>query len=1004
MHSNFNKLKKAFLLMIGLFIGFSAFSQTQKTVRGTVKDVKGEAIIGASILIQGTTSGVATDVDGNFTLQVPSNGTLVVSSIGYLTQTVAVGNRSTINIVMKEDNALLDEVVVIGYGSVRKNDATGSVTAIKPEQMNKGLTVNPQDMISGKVAGVTVTQNGGAPGEGATIRIRGGSSLNASNDPLIVIDGLAMDNNGIQGVSNFLSTINPNDIESFTVLKDASATAIYGSRASNGVILIQTKKGLAGMKPTIAYNGNFSISTPRNYIDVMNGDAYREYANKLYAGDQSILNKLGTDNTDWQKQIYRTGYGTDQNINVAGGFKNLPYRASVGYTGQSGILKTSTFQRFTGALNLSPSFLDNSLKVNFNLKGMYIKNRFADTGAVGDAVRFDPTHPVMSSEEPFASLTEGYWQWATYNDNGSFKALNADAPRNPLGLLNQKKDLSNAWNVIGNLEFDYKMPFLPELRAHLALATDIAHGRQNTWVSPMSSTNMNGGGYDGYRIQDKWNRQLSTYLQYTKDFTNQNLDLMAGYEWQRYHREGGYYGKSITNPDYIYQKDIINWATHNQLVSFFGRLNYSLLDRYLFTATMRADGSSRFAPGNKWGIFPSFAFAWKMKNEDFLKDNGTISDMKLRLGYGVTGQQDIGLDFPYLPVYTINKDGAYYPIGDTYYPTHRPDAYNDKLKWEQTKTYNIGYDIAFLQNRFSASLDYYYRVTTDLINQTAIPAGTNFRNKVLQNIGSLNNQGVELMLNGTILRQKDFTWDVNYNVTYNRNRITKLTSGSQEGYYVPTGGIFQGSVQAHSVGYPANSFYVYQQVYDNDGKPIEGLFVDRNGDDKINEQDKYFYHKATPDVTMGLSTKVVYKAFDFGISTRANFGNYVYNAVAAERMNVGPNGVWSPLGFFENKVMSAFDTNFTGNTGNAFMSDYYVQNASFFRVDNITLGYSFANIFNSRTSGRFSATVQNPLVITSYKGLDPEVVNVTPTGTTIGIDGSLYPKPVMVVFGLSLNF
>ncbi|MDD3787579.1 MAG: TonB-dependent receptor [Petrimonas sp.] len=988
---------KAFLFaVLGMLMTVSTIAQTgQINVRGTVKDTKGEAVIGANILLQGTSTGTVTDIDGNFTLQAPSNGVLEVSYIGYKPLTVPINNQANLQIVLHEDTELLDEVVVIGYGTVRKNDATGSVTAIKPEQMNKGLTVNAQDMITGKIAGVVVTPNGGAPGEGATIRIRGGSSLNASNDPLIVIDGLAIDNNGIQGVSNFLSTINPNDIESFTVLKDASATAIYGSRASNGVILIQTKKGMAGMKPTLSYNGNFNISTPRNYVDVMNGDEYRDYVNKLYAGDAEIIGKLGPENTNWQKQIYRTAVGTDHNVNVAGGFKNIPYRASVGYTGQQGIIKTSSFNRFTGALSLNPSLLDDALKINFNLKGMYVKNRFADTGAVGNAVRFDPTHPVMSAEEPFASQTEGYYQWATYNDDGTFKSLNSDAPHNPLGLLEQKDDRSKAWDVMGNIDLDYKLPFMPDLKAHLTLATDISHGRQNTWISPASSTNFIGGGYDGYTIQDKWNRQLSTYLQYTKNLTNQNIDLMAGYEWQRFHREGSYYGQSITKPDYIYQADVINWATHNQLVSFFGRANYSLLDRYMFTATVRADGSSRFSPENRWSIFPSFAFAWRLKNEAFLADNNTISDMKFRLGYGVTGQQDIGSDFPYLPVYTINKDAAFYPFGDTYYSTARPDAYNPNLKWEETTTYNVGFDISLLNNRFSAALDYYYRVTNDLINMTPIPAGTNFRNKVFQNIGSLNNKGVELMLNARLIEKKDLSWEVGYNVTANRNRITKLTTGSQEGYYVPTGGIFQGSVQAHAVGYSANSFYVYQQVYDNAGKPIEGLYVDRNGDHKINENDKYFFHKSSPDLTMGLSSKVIYKQFDFGISTRANIGNYVYNAVAAERMNVGTNGIWSPLGFFENKVMSAFDTNFTGGSGITFMSDYYVQNASFLRVDNITLGYSF-NKVGFISGGRLSATVQNPLVFTQYKGLDPEVFS--------GIDGNIYPKPVMVVFGVTLNF
>jgi len=968
----------------------------QVSMRGVVKDAStGEPILGANVLEKGTTNGTITNIDGEFTLKVSGNATLVIKYIGYEAQEVAIAGKSNLNIVLKEDAIALGEVVAIGYGTVKKSDATGSITAIKPEKLNKGLTTNAQDMMVGKIAGVNVTSEGGAPGGGSKIRIRGGSSLNASNDPLIIIDGLAVDNNGIKGVSNLLSTLNPNDIESFTVLKDASSTAIYGSRASNGVILIQTKKGAKNSKLQVNYDGNFNVSNIAKTVDVMNGDQYREYANLLYAGETDILSKLGTANTNWQDQIYQTGIGHEHNLSFSGGIKNLPYRASFGYNNQSGIIKTSNFERVTGSLSLSPSFFEDHLKVNANLKGMYIKNRFADTGAVGDAVRFDPTHPVKSTDEPFASKTEGYWQWIT-----SAGAPNSNAPRNPLALLEQRDDHSKAYDFMGNLDLDYKMHFLPELRAHLNLATNISNGKQDTWVSPYSATNMSNGGYLGYSLEDKWSRQLTAYLQYTKEIPNNNFDIMAGYEWQRFHREGEYFGESITMPEYVYQDAPVLSATHNQLVSFYGRANYTLLDRYLFTATVRADGSSRFSPENRWGTFPSVAFAWKMNEESFMKDVRQISDMKLRLGYGITGQQDLFgsyADFVYLPVYTENKDGAYYPFGDDYYPTSRPDAYNSKLKWEKTTTYNAGFDLSLLNNKYTVALDYYYRVTDDLLNLTPVPAGTNFKNKVFQNVGSLNNQGIELMLGAKLITKKDLTWDVNYNVTYNRNKITKLTTGSQDGYYVPAGGIFQGSVQAYAVGYPANSFFVYQQVYDNAGKPIEGLYVDRNGDSKINEEDKYFNHKSSPDVTMGLSTKVVYKNFDFGTSIRASIGNYVYNSVAAERLNVGTNGVWSPLGFFENKVMSAFDTNFTGQSGITYLSDYYVQNASFVRIDNITAGYTFGKLFNGVISGgRISATVQNPLVLTGYKGLDPEVFS--------GIDGSLYPKPIMTVIGLSLNF
>ncbi len=995
------KLRSVIAVMLTLMFVFNINAQ-KVSVSGTVKDATGEPVIGASVVEKGTTNGLTTNFNGEFTLSVSPNATLAISYIGYKTQEVAVGSQRSLNITLQEDAKVLGEVVAIGYGTVKKNDATGSVTAIKPEEMNKGLTTNPQDMITGKIAGVVVTPSGGAPGSGSTIRIRGGSSLNASNDPLIVIDGLTIDNNGIQGVSNFLSTINPNDIESFSVLKDASATAIYGSRASNGVIIITTKKGKEGTKPKVTYSGNFNVSTIGDYIDVMNGDEYRAYANKLYAGKADILSKLGTANTNWQSLIYQTALGHDHNVNLTGGFKKMPYRLSFGYTNQDGILKTSNFERYTGAINLSPSLLDDHLKININAKGMLVKNRFGNTDAISAAVRMDPTQPVYADGNIYKTQFEDYFQWYIFDNNNNFKSVNGDAPHNPVALLNQKDDRSKANSLIGNIDFDYKFHFLPELRAHLNLATDISHGRQDTWISQYSATNslaLNGG-YQGYTIQDKWNRLLNAYLQYGKEFTSQKFDLMGGYEWQRFHREGSWDGKPlVANAEgkmHEYQADVINWATHNQLVSFFGRANYSLLDRYLFTATMRADGSSRFAPGNKWAYFPSFAFAWKISNEPFLTNSRNLSDLKLRLGYGKTGQQDGLPDFVYLPVYTLNIDGAYYPFGDKYFPTARPDAYNTNLKWETTTTYNVGIDLSLYNNRFTAALDVYYRITDDLLNVTPIPAGTNFKNKVMQNVGSLNNRGVELMLNWKPISTRDVTWDLGYNITYNRNKITKLTTGEVADYYVPTGGIFQGNVQAHAVGYPANSFFVYQQVYDNNGKPIEGLYVDRNGDHQITDKDKYFFHNASPDFTMGFTSKLIYKSFDFGVSLRSSIGNYVYNSVAAERANIGTNGIWTPLGFFQNVTTSAFETNFKGVSSDAYLSDYYVQDGSFIRVDNITAGYSFKKMFGIIQSGRLSATVQNPFLFTKYKGLDPEVFG--------GIDGSIYPKPIITVLGLTLNF
>lgn len=989
----------ALTLVLGLLMSASVVAQTGPVnVRGTVKDAKGEAIIGANILLQGTSSGTVTDYDGNFALQAPANGVLEISYIGYRPQTIPINNQTTINIVLEEDTELLDEVVVIGYGTVKKDDATGSVTAIKPDNINKGLVTNAQDMITGKIAGVNVVSGGGTPGGGSTIRIRGGSSLSASNDPLIVIDGLAMDNDGIKGVANPLSMVNPNDIETFTVLKDASATAIYGSRASNGVIIITTKKGLAGTKPTVSYEGNLSLSNVKKTIDVWTADQFRNYVNDLYKGvNDEAISKLGTANTDWQKEIYRGALSTDHNVSILGGFKNLPYRFSLGYTNQNGILKTSNFKRYTGALNLSPSLLDDHLKMNLNAKGMYVTNRFADTGAVGSAAAMDPTQPIMSSEPVHQDLFGGYFQWYTTTEKDGVKQnnFNSLAVRNPVAMLNLKKETSVAKNFIGSADFDYRFHFMPQLRAHLGLGIDLSNGKQDLYVDKANAQD-HPHGRTGWEKIFKTNKSLNYYMQYISDFSDiHTLDIMGGYEWQHFYREG--------KNDFVgldgYLPITREWKSENYLVSFFGRLNYNIANKYLFTATLRNDGSSRFAKEHRWSLFPSFAFAWKMVEEGFMKDQRLFSDLKLRLGYGITGQQNILQgDYPYIPVYSENIDGAYYPIGDEYLTTYRPDAYNKNLKWEETTTYNAGLDFGFLNNRITGAIDYYKRDTKDLINVIEIPAGTNFKNRVVSNIGSMTNTGVEFSINGDVIRNKDFSWNLGYNVTYNDNEITKLTAGERENYVVETGGISSGTgnnVQAHAVGFPASSFYVYEQVYDNSGKPIEGLFVDRNGDGKINDDDRYFFHNPVADVLMGLSSRLTYKHIDFSFTLRASLGNYVYNDVAARGANIGIGGVWSTSGFFANKPISALETNFVGLT-NYYFSDYYVQNASFLRMDNITLGYNFTHLIPGLTNARLFFTVQNPFILTKYKGLDPEVWG--------GIDRDIYPRPMTSIMGLSLTF
>ena len=1002
------RLKALLTLLVGLFLSIGAFAQ-QIAVKGHVKDTTGEPVIGANVLVKGTTNGTITDFDGNFMLNVPKDAILSVSFVGY--KSAEVKAASTVMVTLEDDSQVLDAVVVIGYGSVKKNDMTGSVTAIKPDKLNKGLITNAQDMMTGKIAGVSVISKGGAPGEGATIRIRGGSSLTAENDPLIVIDGLAMDNKGVKGLANPLSMVNPNDIESFTVLKDASATAIYGSRASNGVIIITTKKGQAGARPTISYDGNVSVSTVKSTVDVMDGDQFRSFIKDIWGEDSEAYSKLGNANTDWQKEIFRPAVSTDHNLTISGGLKNMPYRVSFGYTNQNGIVKTSKFERYTASVSLAPSFFEDHLKVNANLKGMIAKNRYADGSAVGSAVSFDPTQSVRSDDPYHQYYFDGYFQWNTdassLNDDTWKRTFNSNAPGNPVALLEEKDDRAISKSLIGNLELDYKFHFLPDLHAHVNGGMDLSTGKQYTDVSPYSSTNNYYGSY-GWEQKDKYNLSLNAYLQYSKDFTDKHrFDVMAGYEWQHFHdtSDQEYWGlyplsnNVVENRGQRYNNTSSGSATESYLVSFFGRVNYTLLDRYLFTATVRQDGSSRFHKNNRWGLFSSFALGWKLKEEAFLKDVDVLSDLKLRLGYGITGQQNINSgDYPYLAVYETNKDGAYYPIlgeGTTY----RPNAYNPDLKWEKTTTYNVGLDFGFLNNRINGAVDYYYRKTTDLLNSVFVSAGTNFKNKVLSNVGSLENSGIEFSINSKPVVTTDWTWDLGFNITYNKNEITKLTTGDSENYYVAAGDNIGGGrdmkAMAHAVGHPASSFYVYQQVYDENGKPIENEFVDRNGDGTINGDDRYFYKKPTADVLMGLTSRLSYKSWDFSFSLRASLNNYVYNSVEAGGSDCNPTSVYS-FGALNNRPLMGVANNIQNLKDNTLLSDYFVQNASFMKCDNITLGYSFKKLFGAPIGGRVYAAVQNVFTITKYKGLDPEVEK--------GLDNNIYPRPLTTLIGLSLNF
>ena len=999
-------------LASGLLLTASSFAQSN-AIKGQVKDASGEPVMGATITVNGKAVGI-TDMDGNFSVDAAPGTKLTFTYLGMTPKTVQASKNMIITMI--DDSKSLNEVVVIGYGRAKKNDLTGSVTAIKPDEMSKGITSSASDMLVGKIAGVDVQTAGGQPGSGAQIRIRGGASLNASNDPLYVIDGLAIDNNTNKGMSNVLAMINPNDIESFTVLKDASATAIYGSRASNGVIIITTKKGRAGQRPTVTYNGDITISTIQKKYEVMNASEYKQALTSLGYKTSG----LGTADTDWQDEIFRTAVSTNHNISIQGGLKDMPYRIGLGFEDNNGIVKTSWMKRFNTSVNLAPSFLDKHLNFNFTAKYMFEKDRYANFGdAIGNALTMDPTQPVRVNDEMY-NCVGGYFQYLDnkgdkITDPNWTKIAKSQVPQNPVALLNNQKMIANTHDISSNLEVDYKIHGFEDLHLHAAIGAQYTDAKQHDDISKYSSSN-NYFGWYGTDHQYKYSIEGKAFAEYAHKFGVHDIDIMAGAEQSHYHRTTYNFGSGIdeylrdTNPElkdgewnYVnnpqYKANTM-WKSHNSLVSYFGRFNYNLLDRYLLTATFRADGSSRFREGKKWGYFPAAAFAWKINNESFLKNVKWIDELKLRLGWGMTGQQNGIDDFYYTTLYRVSNSYAQYPFGDNYYPTLRPSASNSDLTWEKTTTYNAGLDFTALNGRFGFNVDGYYRKTTDLLSQVAVAAGTNLSDKILKNVGSLENYGVELAFNVKPIVTKDFVWDVTYNVGWNHNEITELEAGLKD--WVWTGSkVSRGNntlVQVNKVGEPLNSFYVYQQVYDENGKPIEGLYVDRDGNGKIDNDDRYCYKSPAPDVIMGFTTKFIYKNWDFSAAFHASIGNYVYYDFLnskAELMKINDTNL------FRNTTAEAVNLGFKGTTDlTTNTSDYFVRNASYLKCSNMTLGYSFPALIKAGAekicSGRIFFTVQNPFIITKYKGIDPEVSS--------GIDSNPYPRPISFQLGLNLNF
>lgn len=983
-----SKSKRSILLVALFLMGCLQLLAQSRMIQGEVTDAQnGEPLIGATVMVEGEKSGTVTDFDGNFKLQVTSSAKKVkISYIGYVDKIVEISDR--MNVKLESDSQILTDVVVIGYGTARKSDLTGSVATVSSKDFNKGLVSSPEQLINGKVSGVQIMSNSGSASAGSTIRVRGGASLNASNDPLIVLDGVPLEQGGISGnSSNFLSMINPADIESMTVLKDASSTAIYGSRASNGVIIITTKKGQqGGLK--INFNTTNSLQTRAQMVDMLSHDDFVNVINQFGTDNQKSL--LGNANTDWNDEVYRTAFGTDNNLSVSGSIgKYLPFRVSAGYYNQSGLVRKDNVERWTGNVVLTPSFFQDHLKLTINAKGTLNNNSFNNSGAVWAAATFNPTFPVYSGNSNYGGYNE---------------ALDADGypvnagVRNPRGLVDLYDSKSKVSRFIGSMDVDYKVHFLPELKLHATVGADYAKGDGTIYVPAYAAQAFNkdeslsGSDYK-YGPQKNENRLLTLYANYAKYFENikSNVDLTAGYDYQ--------YWKSSTPLYYTLSAAGTTLSTvkasdyRHVMLSYYGRVNYSFDGKYLLTATVRRDASSRFSKNTRWGTFPSVALGWTLTEEPWLKDNKIVSNLKFRASYGVTGQQEGIGNYNYLPVYTSSVTGAEALINGQYITTYRPESYVENLKWETTTSWNFGLDFGFLNGRLGGAIDFYTRKTKDLLASVPPAAGTNFSKTILTNVGNVDSKGIEVSLNATPIQTKDWEWNLSYNFTWQNMKVKNLSltkGGSQTNVKVgPSIDAYQ--FQVLSEGYEPYMFYVYHQLYDPEtGKPIEGAYADLNHDGEINDADLYRYHSPAPKYIMGLSTSLRYKQLTLGMSFRANIDNYVYNGMGMS------TGAWETVSY-NNSQLNNLNTSFlkTGFKTRQYLSDYYVENASFLKLDNLSLSYNVGKI-NKWASLTVSAMVQNVFTITSYSGTDPEVPN--------GMDNSFYPRPRTYSLSLGLQF
>ena len=973
--------------ILSMLLCWSLSAAAQNSIiTGNVTDANdGEPLIGATIVASGSTGGGAvTDLDGNFKISLPQDAkNLIISYVGYVSQHVAITGS---NLVMKmhSDQKSLNEVVVIGYGTARRSDLTGSVSTVRAKDFNKGMVSSPEQLINGKVSGVQIMSNSGSATGGSTIRIRGGASLNASNDPLIVLDGVPLEEGGISGNSgNFLSMINPNDIESMTVLKDASSTAIYGSRASNGVIIITTKKGAAG-KLKISFNSTNSMLTRTKLPDMMSRDEFVNTIKSQGTAAQQAL--LGDADTDWNDQVYHTSFGTDNNVSISGKTGFLPFRVSTGYMNTSGLVKNDNVGRWTGSVVLNPSFFDDHLKVTVNAKGTYNNNQFYNSSAIWAAATYNPTLPVYMSDQTYGGYNEAL--------DASGLPVNGGV-RNPLGLVNEYQSKSTVKRFIGSVDLDYKLHFFPDMNLHATVGTDLAEGKGTIYVPLTAASNYSTYGLDyAYGPQKNVNRLLTLYANYNKDFEaiKSNVEAVMGYDFQYWKSTTPAYATMNANGGVI---SLVKASDYRHvLLSYYGRLNYSYDGKYLLTATVRRDGTSRFSPDTRWGTFPSIALGWTLTQEKWLKDSKVLSNLKLRASFGITGQQDGIGDYNYLPVYTQSIDGAQALMNGQYIYTYRPEAYVSNLKWETTSSWDYGFDFGFMDNRLTGSFDFYTRKTKDLLASVPSAAGTNFAKNILTNVGNVDSHGIEFSINATPVKTKDWEWDLSYNLTWQKMKVKNLSlvKGSTA-TNIPVGpSIDSYQFQVLTEGYEPYMFYVYHQLYDEKtGKPIEGAYADLNHDGKINSADLYRYKSPAPDYIMGLSSSLSYRKFTLSASFRANLGNYVYNGMAMS------TGAWETVSYNSYQLNNLNRSYFkTGFKTRQYLSDYYVENASFLKLDNLSLSYNFGSVGKYISGLTLSGLVQNVFTITKYTGVDPEVPN--------GMDNSFYPRPRTYSLSIGLQF